>query len=271
MDQQESQDQQTGLDDAIKQEGGTIDDSYASHAATDGMSETVNQEAIEPEVETLVDDQGKCQVGGSNELVIRNVDTHELSKQAGFEIKPDGKSNKYPLLKVYYEFGPWVGRNRKAICVRCKYTSASSQPERLIRHLRKCVALNEEDRKVAEELLLVSNANKKKNKRQALELASAEDETDYFATDNDDNNKSALVSSVIALSSPGPKRLKRDHPDRKNHIDQCLVRFILCNRIPLKSIHSKEFIEFVRSLDPEYRLPSREIITNTLIPGLLKI
>lgn len=237
-------------------------DSFGGNGADDECDEAMTSAAA------LAGDQNPSKLGGtkrrSSEHVLANrtIDTHELSQEAGFVIKPDGKSNKYPLLKVYYEFGPWVGRNRKAICVRCKHTSASSQPERLIRHLRKCVALNDEDRQIAEELLLISNANKKKRPMQM---------NDSLDTSDDDNKSNNDISNIISLPAGGAKRLKRDHPDRKKHVDQCLVRFIICNRIPLKSVHSKEFVELVRSLDPDYRLPSRETITNTLIPGLLKI
>lgn len=202
-----------------------------------------------------------------------SLEDDDIALHAGFQIKPDGKSNKYPSLKRYYEFGPWVGRNRKAICVRCKHTSASSQPERLIKHLRRCTALTEEEKAIAEDLLLVSNANKKKRPIRVKTggAGGEDDDTDYYADDDPGKSFGGEQSSTISLPSSGIKRLRRDHPDRKIHIDQALVRFIVCCRIPLRSIHSKEFVEFVRSLDPDYRIPSRETITNVLIPRVLNI
>lgn len=198
----------------------------------------------------------------SNAMVaVAENDDLDVSAHASFEIKPDGKSYKYPQLKRFYEFGPWVGRNRKAICRWCKHQSASSQPERLIKHMKRCPKLSDEDKALADGLLLESNSNKKRSQTRS----SLGTDSEYFG-DDDQNSSDRKIPLISA------KRIKKmDTNDRKTHIDQSLTRFIMCCRIPLKAIHSKEFVEFVRSLDPDYRLPSRETITNNLIPDLLNI
>lgn len=209
----------------------------------------------------------------------------DVSVHASFEIKPDGKSYKYPQLKSYYEFGPWVGRNRKAICRRCKHQSASSQPERLIRHLKRCVKLTDEERSMADEMLLESNARKKARSKSD----SVDNDSEYHADDDHNNTslkpepperpcplsrkKTRSASVATAVSHTASKRAKKSLMDhaKKAEIDQALTRFIMCCRIPLKSIHTKSFIDFVHSLNPDYEIPSRETITNVLIPSLLNI
>lgn len=194
------------------------------------------------------------QTTSSNEIEPIEDEDPDLSAHANFEIKPEGKSYKYPVLKRYYEFGPWVGRNRKAICIRCKHQSASSQPERLIKHMKRCPKLSANDKTIADGLLVESNANKKgrpkTRARSSSETELADEDTPKRPTRRTDNTMTS---------------------ERRAEIDQALTKFIMCCRIPLKSIQSKEFIAFVRAMNPDYTLPSTETITNTLIPGLLNI
>jgi hypothetical protein len=235
-------------------------DSYMGNGADESADVSGSVSGVPEEILVSVH-----QTSASNEVVaVANDGDQDVSAHANFEIKPDGKSYKYPLLKRYYEFGPWVGRNRKAICIRCKHQSASSQPERLIKHMKRCSKLSESDRSLADELLLESNANKK-----SKQPRSGDADSEYYA-DDDQNNSS--ITDRSTTQHIGSKRLRRsDTNDRKSQIDQALARFIMCCRIPLKSIHSREFVDFVRSLDSDYRIPSRETITNVLIPGLLNI
>jgi hypothetical protein len=233
----------------------TEQDSHMSNGADESVADVSGNVSGLPENYAEVQEP-------SGQLAVAKQGEQDVSAHADFEIKPEGKSYKYPLLKNYYEFGPWVGRNRKAICIRCKHQSASSQPERLIKHMKRCSKLSEHDRSLADDLLVESNANKK-NKPHTR--SSVDTESEYYA-DDDQNN-----SSINTERSTGSKRIKKEVLDRKTQIDQALTRFIMSCRVPLKSIHSKEFVEFVRSLDPDYRIPSRENITNVLIPGLLNI
>lgn len=236
-------------------------DSYMNNGADESAADVSGSVSGVPE-EVFV---SVHQTSENNQMVaVSNDDDQDVSAHASFEIKPDGKSYKYPLLKRYYEFGPWVGRNRKAICIRCKHQSASSQPERLIKHMKRCSKLSEHDKSLADELLLESNANKKTKRTRS----SGDPDSEYYA--DDDQNNSSIIAHTSSLPHTA-RRIKKENLDRKTHLDQALTRFIMCCRIPLKSIHSKEFVEFVRSLDPEYRIPSRENITNVLIPGLLNI
>lgn len=195
----------------------------------------------------------------------------------------DGRPHKYPALKQYYEFGAWVGRNRKAICVSCRHQSASSQPERLIRHLKRCPALSEHDRSIADELLAETMANKKTpgrppgssyanhnksvNRSYNDSYSGEGGDHDDHTNNNNDSNAEGGTPAAVGLK---PKRQKV-YVGSKNHIDEALTRFIMVNRIPLKSISSREFIEFVRTLNPDYRIPTQGHITNVLIPGLLNI
>lgn len=192
-------------------------------------------------------------------------------------------SYKYPLLKRYYEFGPWVGRNRKATCLGCRLQTSSSQPDRLLKHLNKCSALSEPDKVVVQDLMNERTANKRKKTLQprirhpnVSEIGTAE----YYSSENHDHDRS--MSDSLALSSLNTsqnclpagthERHRREHnANRTSQIDEALTRFIMMCRIPLKAIHSQEFIEFCRALNPEYHIPSKETITNVLIPGLLNI
>lgn len=197
----------------------------------------------------------------------------------------DGRPHKYPALKQYYEFGAWVGRNRKAICVSCRHQSASSQPERLIRHLKRCPALSEHDRSIADDLLAETMANKKtpgrppgsgyrnhKNANRSYNddsYNSLADQGDEDCANNNDTTNETGTPAAVGLR-PTIKRQKV-YAETRNRIDEALTRFIMVNRIPLKSISSKEFVEFVKALNPDYRIPHQNTITNVLIPGLLQL
>lgn len=188
------------------------------------------------------------------------------------------KSYKYPLLRRYFEFGPWVGRNRKAQCLGCHLQTSSSQPDRLLKHLNRCNALSEDDKALVADLMNERTANKRKKPMLLRSKKDNGNDSEYFGEDEqhsglaDDLTITSLNASSASISQGGGvKRSRRDHGDRNSQIDEALTRFIMVCRIPLKSIHSREFIEFVRALDPNYRIPSRENITNVLIPGLLNI
>lgn len=203
----------------------------------------------------------------------------DLSNSNGVEgtIKTPN-SYKYPLLKRYYEFGPWVGRNRKAICLGCRLQTSSSQPDRLLKHLNKCSALSDADKVVVQDLMNERTANKRKK---PMQLKLKRDVTDNGAAEYySENNHNQSMTDDLALSSlntsqncltVGGERLRREHADRNSQIDEALTRFIMMCRIPLKAIHSQEFIELCRTLNPDYHIPSKETITNVLIPGLLNI
>lgn len=186
-------------------------------------------------------------------------------------------SYKYPLLKKYFEFGPWVGRNRKALCVHCRTQASSSQPDRLLKHLNKCSGLSEEDKAVVAELMNERTANKRRRRgecRLSRETQSDSDSPFYPLDDQQlaDDLTGVANSSHDSLPLPLNKKQKRDNAlDKNSQIDEALVRFIIHCRIPLKAIHSPSFIEFCRALNADYVLPSRERITNVLIPGLLNI
>lgn len=154
-------------------------------------------------------------------------------------------SYKYPLLKKYFEFGPWIGRNRKALCVHCKLQTSSSQPDRLIKHLNKCNSLGEDDKVIVADLMNERTANKRKRP----------------ATSSVTKSK----KNAVDCSSP------HETLDKNSQVDLALTRFIIHCKIPLKAIHSREFVEFCRSLNSDYHIPSRETITNDLIPSLLNI
>ena len=79
-----------------------------------------------------------------------------------------------------------------------------------------------------------------------------------------------MNASSISIPASGLKRDRGDM-DRNSQIDEALARWIIVQRIPLKAINSQEFRELVRLLNPDYRIPSNETITNVLIPGLLNI
>lgn len=190
----------------------------------------------------------------------------QLDASAGGKIP---NSYKYPLLKRYFEFGPWIGRNRKALCLGCRLQTSSSQPDRLLKHLNRCNALSDEDKAVVHDLMNERTANKRKKPMQ-VKLRRDDNDQSYY-DDDDHNDGSGDEMGSIPLSSSLLKKPRRDHMDRKSQIDEALTRFIVVCRIPLKAIHSKEFIDLVHALDPNYHLPSRETITNVLIPGLLNI
>lgn len=181
-------------------------------------------------------------------------------------------SYKYPLLKRYYEFGPWIGRNRKALCRGCGLKTSSSQPDRLLKHLNRCTALSETEKVSVTDLMNERTANKRK-KPVSLRLKKDNDEESYYGDDEPNTGLADDLASQNQIPIPpgGLKKTKRDHTDRNSQIDEALTRFIMMCRVPLKSIHSKEFVEFTHALNPDYHIPSRETITNVLIPGLLNI
>lgn len=181
-------------------------------------------------------------------------------------------SYKYPLLRRYYEFGPWVGRNRKAKCLGCGLTTSSSQPDRLLKHLNRCTALTEADKVAVTDLMNERTANKRKK---PVNLRLKHEDDSYYGDDHCNAGSADDLTegghNTISIASGGFKRVKRDHGDKNSQIDEALTRFIMTCRIPLKAIHSPEFVELVRSLNPDYHIPSRETITNVLIPGMLNI
>lgn len=201
-----------------------------------------------------------------------------LSGASGTGKSPN--SYKYPLLRRYFEFGPWVGRNRKALCLGCRQQTSSSQPDRLLRHLNRCNALTDDDKAQVADLMNERTANKRRKPGCSKSRATNHDDSEggYYGGDED---HSGVMDDILnaANTSHGPslniptgnlKRLKRDS-DKHSHIDEALTRFIVLCRIPLKVIHSREFVEMARVLNPDYQIPSRETITNVLIPGLLNI
>lgn len=186
-------------------------------------------------------------------------------------------SYKFPLLKRYFEFGPWIGRNRKAICLACQIQTSSSQPDRLLKHLNRCSSLTEADKTVVKELMNDRTANKRRKPMSIkLKRGDTDQDSEYYGEDEgnaslaDDLSLGTINTSHTTIPQSA-KRARREHTDRKSQIDEALAKFIMMCRIPLKAIHSKEFVELVRLLDPEYHIPSRETITNVLIPGLLNI
>lgn len=250
----------------------------------------------------ISDDQHQHHVPGDSEMQVHNnagnshqqsdpssaasgveVKTVQVIDQAGNEtiVSLEGESSdsgvmktpnsyKYPLLRQYYNFGPWIGRNRKAICLGCHLQTSSSQPDRLLKHLNRCTALSEVEKSAVQDLMNERTANKRKkpsnhghSRMRGVDMNN-DNTTEYYG---DDKNS----DSDCPIPAGGLKRLKHDRSDRTSQIDEALTRFIMMCRIPLKAIHSKEFIEFVKALDPDYRIPSRETITNVLIPGMLDI
>lgn len=225
-----------------------------------------------------------------NEAVGNNSNNHQSSSTSSNEERQDNdgstsmqgaiktpNSYKYPLLKRYYEFGPWIGRNRKAICLGCRLQTSSSQPDRLLKHLNRCTALTETDKVSVTDLMNERTANKRKRPSMQLKSRKEGDDDDSLYGDEhnaslaDDLTLSGLNASCISIPASGLKRTKREPQDKNSQIDEALTRFVISCRIPLKAIHSKEFIEFVHALNPDYRIPSRETITNVLIPGLFDI
>lgn len=190
-------------------------------------------------------------------------------------------SYKFPLLKRYFEFGPWIGRNRKALCLACHIQTSSSQPDRLLKHLNRCSALSESDKTVVKELMNDRTANKRRKPMSLGRLNKRRGDTDqdseYYGEDEgnaslvDDLSLGSINTSHTTVPQSGIKKARIEPADRKGQIDEALTKFIMMCRIPLKAVHSKEFVELVRLLDPEYHIPSRETITNVLIPGLLNI
>lgn len=244
---------------------------YPHHTTSSNSNNTSNtnsnttQSSIDDPKDQIDDDRSRISDGLNNSGGVEGV------------IKTPN-SYKYPLLKRYYEFGPWVGRNRKAVCLGCRLQTSSSQPDRLLKHLNKCSALSDADKVVVQDLMNERTANKRKKPMQLKLKREPSDNgtTDYY-TEGDQNQS---MTDDLALSSlntsqncitPSGDRLGRDHADHKSQIDEALTRYIMMCRIPLKAIHSPEFIEFCRALNPDYHIPSRETITNVLIPGLLNI
>lgn len=191
-------------------------------------------------------------------------DSESANKSAS---ESGGKSNcyKYPQLRQYFEFGPWVGRNRKAQCLSCRQQTSSSQPDRLLKHLNRCASLSAEDKALVVELMNERTAIKRKRPTRREGNSSLYDDGDSLV---DDLNRANTSGVSIP---PTPKRSRRDNSDKNSDIDEALTRFIVMCRIPLKAIHSREFIALCRALNPDYQIPSRETITNVLIPGLLNI
>lgn len=183
-------------------------------------------------------------------------------------------SYKYPLLKRYYEFGPWIGRNRKAMCLGCRLQTSSSQPDRLLKHLNKCTALTEEDKISVTELMNERTANKRKKPGQ-LRLKNDEGEESYYEDDGEPNTSlvNELGLSDMNSGSCGLKKMKREGSrlDKNSQIDEALTKWIMVCSIRLEKIQSKEFLEFARALNPDYRVPSIETIKNVLIPRMLNI
>jgi len=193
-----------------------------------------------------------------------------ITTESGIVKTPN--SYKYPQLKRYFEFGPWIGRNRKALCLGCRLQTSSSQPDRLLKHLNRCTALSDADKVIVQDLMNERTANKRKKPMQLrLKRGENDDDTEYYGDDEPNTDGLSSGHNSISIPAGGLKKMRRDHPDRKSRIDEALTRFIMVCRIPLKAIHSREFVELVHSLDPEYHIPSRENITNVLIPGLLNI
>lgn len=206
------------------------------------------------------------QEGTQNES--NELNNSQTTMEGGAVVMKIPNSYKYPLLKRYYEFGPWIGRNRKAICVGCRLQTSSSQPDRLLKHLNRCTALSEADKVAVTDLMNERTANKRK-KPVSIRLKGDNDTESYYGDEQGGDELSGHNS--ISIPSGGLKRVRREHGDKNGQIDDALTRFIMTCRIPLKAIHSPEFIEFVRSLNPDYHIPSRETITTELIPSLLNI
>lgn len=237
----------------------------SNNSAINNSNNNSNQSAI---------DEHKIQIDDDSSRV--DDDIHNSSSVESAIKTPN--SYKYPLLKRYYEFGPWVGRNRKAVCLGCRLQTSSSQPDRLLKHLNKCSALSDADKMIVQDLMNERTANRRKKpmqlklKRELSDNGTAEyySEADQNQSMTDDLAISSINTSQSCLAIGGD-RLRREHPDRNSRIDEALTRYIMMCRIPLKAIHSPEFIEFCRALNPDYHIPSRETITNVLIPGLLNI
>ena len=51
-------------------------------------------------------------------------------------------------------------------------------------------------------------------------------------------------------------------------IDRLLVAFLCRDYMPFALVESRRFQDFVRRLNPQYRIPSRQVISNTFVPDL---
>jgi hypothetical protein len=51
-------------------------------------------------------------------------------------------------------------------------------------------------------------------------------------------------------------------------ITECLVKMIATDMQPLGIVENRGFIEFVKALDPKYKLPTRQANTVNLLPAL---
>lgn len=225
----------------------SMNDIHESDIATDGSN------GVEPKQ------------GGSND--VDDNDEQNNSKSSGNYGSKNAASYKYPALSHYYEFGPWISRNRRAICKGCQLSTSSSQPDRLLKHLRRCSGLSQNDRLIVEEIMLERNRSKvyRTAKKMQKEERSASDE------DADRSEANGTLSEINESTlSPTIIKVKREFC-RKSIIDDSLTKFIVKHRIPLKAIHSSEFISLVKVLSPDYHLPSQETITNILIPRELKL
>lgn len=236
------------------------------HGAVINQGNSIGQGDIDVKEPPLMDHN----INQSNASIDQS-DSMNQSGDVGVIMKTPN-SYKYPLLKKYYEFGPWIGRNRKAICQGCRLQTSSSQPDRLLKHLNKCNALTDEDKIAVQGLMNERTANKRKK---PMHLRRGDDgDSEYYGDDDPHtgDEMSGMNTSHHSLIPIGSlKKLRRDPGDKNSQIDDALTRFIMVNRIPLKTVHSPEFISFVRALNPDYHVPSRETITNVLIPGALHI
>lgn len=266
------------INDSMEEEKGQVIDGVSiHHEHADESTSMLDQQDMSENGNDDGQNRSSANEQGRNQSSRTSSNGQRVLGRGTPELKsPSGKSYKYPVLRQYFEFGPWVGRNRKALCLSCRHQSSSSQPDRLLKHLKRCSALCDEDKEIVEQMMNERGEVKRTKPMTQVRIRSStngsqdEEYYDDGYTGADDLSTPHHNSSSISIPS-GSKRLRRDHPDRKSHIDQALTRFIMVCRIPLKSIHSKEFIDLCHALDPDYRIPSREAITNVLIPGLLNI
>lgn len=231
----------------------------------------------------------KCntQYPGSNDRVTRSKSANQfpvLIVDESSEKTPALESSyvaKAPLLKKYFNHESESDKIGEATCLACNQPVSDLNPDGLLEHLSICNALSQADSAQALELINGKNQELGDNHIEQSQHSNDQD-TSHRDDDKKDDDTASLGSQSAEKTNqpatqivplvPGPqKRIKKEHPERKALLEEALTRYTMVNKIPLKCVHSKEFTEFVKLLDPEFKIPSRETITTILIPKLLRI
>ncbi|CAH1972164.1 unnamed protein product [Acanthoscelides obtectus] len=77
-----------------------------------------------------------------------------------------------------------------------------------------------------------------------------------------------LENGAIATRADGGPGFYEENSPKRKALDRHFLRMFAMDYQPFRVVEDDGFVQFVKALDPRYKLPCRQTISNKLLPGL---